>query len=90
MLDERRRQVAERMEAVNEEQQESLERREELLRELEFAQQMTRREKEDQEEEKRRRKSELESQVCNFIDHVSVSFSEGDNLHLFCYHLRVV
>ena len=55
--------MADRMEVLAEEQQESLQRREELLQELEYAQEMTRRDQEDQEEAKRLRKHELEAQV---------------------------
>ena len=46
MLEARQEQIADKLEEVKRRQQESLERREELLRELEIANQLTRREQE--------------------------------------------
>ena len=63
MLGARQEQVQDKMEAVRHAQQESLERREELVRELEVAQQLTRRDVERDEAQKTERKAELESQV---------------------------
>lgn len=69
----REAQVEEKMRAVKAEQEESLQRREELLRDVERANQLTRREDERREQAKTARKAELESQVtktthfyCNF------------------------
>jgi hypothetical protein len=51
------------MEEVRRDQEDSLERREELLREIEIANQLTRREQEKMEEEKAGRKREIEAQA---------------------------
>jgi hypothetical protein len=51
------------VEANRRDQEESLERREELLRDLELANQLTRREEKLKEEERATRRAELESQV---------------------------
>lgn len=50
-------------------QQESIERREELLRELEVADQMTRRESKEAEAKKKSQAKELQSQVCSMCTH---------------------
>ena len=51
------------MEVVRQRQEESLQRREELVQDLEMMQQMTRREQEEQDEMKTARKQELQAQV---------------------------
>ena len=61
------------MAIVAEEQQESLERREELIRELEFAEQMTRRDMEEREEAKIHRKAELEGQVRTAVMYIYIT-----------------
>ena len=60
---ERQHQISDKMEMVQLRQEESLQRREELVRQLETVQQMTRREQEEQEEDKTTRKHELAAQV---------------------------
>ena len=63
-MDERQDQIASKMAAVKAQQEESLQRREQLLEELELANQMTRREEMEKEGQRTARKQELESQVC--------------------------
>ena len=63
VMDERQNQIQQRMETVRIAQQESLERREELLKDLEMANQLTRREVEDKNLAKIERKREIDSQV---------------------------
>ena len=60
---ERQHQISDKMEMVQLRQEESFQRREELVRQLETMQQMTRREQEEQEEDKTTRKHELAAQV---------------------------
>ena len=67
VLDDRSRQIADRMESVRRQQEESLERREELLREIEIANQMTRREVRHQQDAKTQRERELRAQVNHDI-----------------------
>ena len=55
------------MEAVRQQQEESLERREQLLQELEFAHQLTQRDVEEREAVKTERKLELEAQVTYLV-----------------------
>ena len=55
------------MESVRRQQEESLERREELLREIEIANQMTRREVRHQQDAKTQRERELRAQVNHDI-----------------------
>jgi hypothetical protein len=62
----REEQILDKMEETRRQQQESLERREELLRELELVSQLTRREAEGVEAKKLARKQELENQVRFF------------------------
>ena len=62
-MDERQNQIQQRMETVRIAQQESLERREELLRDLEMANQKTRREEEGKDLAKKERKREIDAQV---------------------------
>lgn len=63
MLEGRQEQIAEKLEEVKRRQQESLDRREELLRELEIANQLTRREQERAQAEQEAIKQELKEQV---------------------------
>merc|ERR1711976_846929 len=65
VLDGRGDQIAAKMEENRRQQEESLERREELLRDLELANQLTRREEERREAEKSARKQELEAQMTS-------------------------
>ncbi len=60
---ERKGQIQRRMEDVKQAQQESLERREELVRDLELANQKTRRDEQEQERLKVERKREIDAQV---------------------------
>ena len=62
-MDERQDQIQQRMETVRIAQQESLERREQLLKDLEIANQMTQREIEDKHLAKLERKRDIDSQV---------------------------
>ncbi|CAH1801077.1 unnamed protein product [Owenia fusiformis] len=59
----RQEQIAQKMEEVKQQQQESLERREQLVRDMELAQQMTHREAQQTERAKSERKTELQSQM---------------------------
>ena len=59
----REAQIEQKMRQVRQEQQESLRRREELLEDIDRANQLTRREEEQKEQAKSARKTELESQV---------------------------
>ena len=63
VFEERQNQVQEKMAAVRLDQEESVQRREELLQEMEMAQQMTERDKAAQREAITHRKRELEAQV---------------------------
>lgn len=63
VMNERQLQMDYKMEANRRDQEESLERREELIRDLDLANQLTRREEKRKEEEKMQRKRELEGQV---------------------------
>ena len=63
MLEGRQEQIAKKLEEVKRRQQESLDRREELLRELEIASQLTRREQERAQAEQEAIKQELKEQV---------------------------
>ena len=63
MLEGRQEQIAEKLEEVKRRQQESLDRREELLRELEIANQLTQREQERAQAEQEAIKQELKEQV---------------------------
>ena len=70
MLEGRQEQIADKIEEVKRRQQESLDRREELLRELEIANQLTRREQERAQAEQEAIKHELKEQVgltCNYV-----------------------
>ena len=62
-MQERAAQIEDKMAEVREEQAESIERREQLLQELDMANQLTKREIAKQEEEKVARKQELQAQV---------------------------
>lgn len=59
----RKRQLDEKMEDNRKRQQESIESREELLRELEQVQQLTAREKAEEERKRREREEEMQAQV---------------------------
>ncbi len=72
VMDERQSQVQEKMDAVHIEQEESVERREELLREMEMANRMTEREHAAQREEITHRKIELQSQVSNNVPYMDL------------------
>ncbi|ELT99014.1 hypothetical protein CAPTEDRAFT_208507 [Capitella teleta] len=63
VMNERQLQMDYKMEANRRDQEESLERREELIRDLDLANQLTRREEKRKEEEKMQRKKELEGQI---------------------------
>ena len=63
MLDVRKKQLGDKMEENKRRQQESIESREELLRELEEVQQMTAREKVAEERQRREREEEIQAQV---------------------------
>lgn len=63
VLDVRKRQLDEKMEDNRRRQQESIESREELLRELEQVQQLTAREKAEEERKRREREEEMQAQV---------------------------
>ena len=62
----RQDQIKDRMAAIREEQEDSLRRREELLKEIEMANQLTRRDQEQAEQAREERKEELEAQVFHF------------------------
>jgi len=57
-------------------QQESIERREELLRELEVADQMTRRELKEAEAKKKSQAEELQSQVSSMLWYILCSYTQ--------------
>ena len=63
VMDERQMQLAAKLESVQQRQAESLERREELIREMEIANQMTRRDQAKEEAARTERKQEIEAQV---------------------------
>ena len=63
MLDVRKKQLDDKMEENKRRQQESIESREELLRELEEVQRMTAREKVEEERQRREREEEIQAQV---------------------------
>ena len=63
VMEERQNQIEVRMEENRQQQEASLERREELLRDLELANQLTRREDEKRDAERTARRQELEAQV---------------------------
>ena len=63
MLEGRQDQIAKKMEEVQRRHQESLDRREQLIREMEIANQLTRREQEMAQEEQTARRKELSEQV---------------------------
>lgn len=72
VLDVRKRQLDDKMEENKRRQQESIESREELLRELEEVQRMTAREKVEEERQRREREKEIQAQVgINYICHFS-------------------
>ena len=63
-MDDRQRQIEDRMEQNRIEQAESLKQREQLIREMEIAQQMTHREQQEAEAQKEALKLNLKEQVC--------------------------
>lgn len=63
VLEGRQEQIIDKLEEVRQQQQESLERREQLLNEIEIANQLTRREQEKVEAERKELKLNLEEQV---------------------------
>jgi len=63
VLDVRKKQLDDKMEENKRRQQESIESREELLRELEEVQRMTAREKVEEERQRREREEEIQAQV---------------------------
>lgn len=65
VLDVRKRQLDEKMEDNRRRQQESIESREELLRELEQVQQLTAREKAEEERKRREREEEMQAQITS-------------------------
>ena len=67
MLDSRQEQIADKMASVRRQQEESLRRREELLQELDLANQMTQRDEAEKERQKTERQHELEAQVWSFF-----------------------
>ena len=70
VLDSRQEQIADKMASVRRQQEESLRRREELLQELDLANQMTQRDEAEKERQKTERQQELEAQVCNFFFYI--------------------
>ena len=66
-MSDRAAQIEEKMALVRQEQADSIERREELLKDLEMANQLTKRETAKQEADKVTRKQELEAQVSLVI-----------------------
>ena len=62
-MDSRQEQIANKLNAVKQQREESLEEREELLRQLEIANQLTRREEEAREGQKSARRQEIDAQV---------------------------
>jgi trichoplein keratin filament-binding protein len=73
VLEGRQEQIAEKLDEVRRRQQESLERREELVREMEIASQLTRREQEERQAEQEALKQDLEEQVFFLVHYPLVS-----------------
>jgi len=65
VLDVRKKQLDDKMEENKRRQQESIESREELLRELEEVQRMTAREKVEEERQRREREEEIQAQITS-------------------------
>ena len=63
VLEGRQEQIIDKLEAVKQQQQESLERREEILQDMELANQLSHRDNEERERQKTLRKAEIEAQV---------------------------
>ena len=90
-MDERQAQIRERLETVRLAQEESLERREALIRDAEIANQMTRRELEQDEEAKKERRKDIDSQVkicqnftiCQSSFTASWRFSQSNDIPFF-------
>ena len=65
VMDSRQEQIQSKLSEVKRQREESLEEREELIRQLEIANQLTRRDEEDREVQKTVRRQEIDAQVLN-------------------------
>lgn len=91
-MDDRQRQLEDRMEQNRIDQEESLKQRELLIREMEIAQQMTHREKEETEAQKEALKLNLKEQVYNSEFTIKTCFchkSLAQIQHLFLSFLNL-